>query len=250
MKRYLRVVLKALRLLRVARYRHALRHGVGAALEHTPVLRALSDRRLALVIDIGANVGQFTLAVRHCLPDAAVVAFEPLPRAARRFRRVHAADARVELIEAAVGPKYGTLAMHVSKAADSSSLLPIGQRQGEYFPGTEASHQEQVQVLPLEAAVSKDCMVHGTLLKIDVQGFELGVLQGCESLLAQVDVIYVECSFLEFYDGQALADEVIAWLRERHFRLCGMGPASTARSGVVVQADLLFEREGPRVTGV
>ena len=74
MKNWLRIGLKALRLGRVTRYRRALLHGVAAALEHTAVLRALSTRRLGLVIDIGANVGQFTLAVRHCLPDAMVLA--------------------------------------------------------------------------------------------------------------------------------------------------------------------------------
>ncbi|MEI8298019.1 MAG: FkbM family methyltransferase [Pseudomonadota bacterium] len=250
MKNWLRIGLKALRLGRVTRYRRALLHGVAAALEHTAVLRALSTRRLGLVIDIGANVGQFTLAVRHCLPDAMVLAFEPLPLAARRFRQVHGADPQVELVEAAVGPVHATCSMHVSKSADSSSLLPIGRRQRHHFPGTEASHQEQVRVLPLEAAVSAERLGQGTLLKIDVQGFELSALQGCESLLGWVDVIYVECSFLEFYDGQALADEVIAWLHQRGFGLSGIGPLSTSTDGVAVQADLLFERKQGRVTGV
>ena len=34
-----------------------------------------------------------------------------------------------------------------------------------------------------------------TLLKIDVQGFELEVLQGCETIVTNFDYIYCECSF-------------------------------------------------------
>ena len=43
-------------------------------------------------------------------------------------------------------------------------------------------------------------------------------LQGCEELLDRFDWVFVECSFIEPYEGQALADEVIAWLRERGLR--------------------------------
>lgn len=250
MKDFRRIFLKALRLLPVARYRAAARLGVGAAIEHASMLRSLAGRNIGLLIDVGANVGQFTLVARHILPHAGVIAFEPLPKAARRFRRVHRADRMVELVEAAVGPDPGILPMHVSRAADSSSLLPIGERQQQYFPGTGESHQEHVRVVRLQDAVPSARMTAGTLLKIDVQGFELATLQGCESRLALVDLVYVECSFVQFYDGQALADEVIAWLRQRGFRLSGIGPISFAATGAAIQADLLFENVLAHVTAV
>jgi FkbM family methyltransferase len=143
--RTLRIALKALRLMRVPRYRHALRHGVGAAIEHEAVLRGLAPMGIGLVLDVGANIGQFTLAARDCLPAASVIAFEPLPAAAARFRRVHGTDSRVELIEAAVAPESGVATLHVSRAADSSSLLPIGAAQVEQFPGTEETHTQTVR---------------------------------------------------------------------------------------------------------
>jgi len=48
------------------------------------------------------------------------------------------------------------------------------------------------------------------------------------------------------YTGQALADEVIAWLRERSFKLCGVYNMAHDRDGKAVPADFLFEREGVR----
>ena len=53
------------------------------------------------------------------------------------------------------------------------------------------------------------------LMKIDVQGYELEVLQGAEKLLPSVEFLLVECSFTELYLGQALAGEVVAYLHQR-----------------------------------
>jgi hypothetical protein len=80
------------------------------------------------------------------------------------------------------------------------------------------------------------------LLKLDVQGFELQALAGCEDVLPRFDWVYVECSFMELYAGQSLADEVIAWLRERGLRLAGVYHMAYDDRGRAVQADFLFGR--------
>jgi len=47
---------------------------------------------------------------------------------------------------------------------------------------------------------------------------------------------------MQLYAGQALADEVIAWLRERNFKLCGVYNMAYDKSGKAVQADFLFQK--------
>lgn len=84
--------------------------------------------------------------------------------------------------------------------------------------------------------------MHPVLLKIDVQGGELGVLRGAERSLQHVDAVLVECSFVEFYDGQPLAHDVLDFLGEQGFRLTGAGTPTTDANGSVVQIDLLFVR--------
>ena len=81
--------------------------------------------------------------------------------------------------------------MHVSRAVDSSSLLPIGATQTEIFPGTEESHLERVHVAPLNALLDPEALSTRSLLKIDVQGYELEVLRGCETLLDGFSAVYV-----------------------------------------------------------
>jgi FkbM family methyltransferase len=219
--------------------RALIRHRVAAGIDHESVLRGLNFQT---VIDVGANRGQFALVARRCFPKARIISFEPLPQPAARFNSVFAADGNATLRQAAIGPEPGHATIHISGRDDSSSLLPITARQDALFPGTAQAGVASVQVGPLDAFVSTEDIVAPALLKLDVQGYELEALKGCAALLGRFAYVYVECSFVELYARQALADEVIAWLRERGVRLQGVYNMSYDRSGRAIQADFLFAR--------
>lgn len=217
----------------------ALRLGVGASIEHKSVLQNLDCRS---VIDIGANRGQFALVARHYFPNAKIISFEPLPMPAALFRKVFSTDDAVVLHDAAIGPKSEQCTMHVSGRDDSSSLLPITSLQEKIFPGTSEVGTVNVQVAPLDAFIAQSDIVAPAMLKLDVQGFELDALKGCESLLSKFELVYCECSFVELYSGQKLAADVIDWLSSKSFRIKGMYNPSYNHDGQAIQADFLFQR--------
>lgn len=237
----LRKLGKALRLVVVPLWRDALlHHRVAAAVEHIDVLRNMGS--VSSVVDIGANRGQFALVARHCFPEAVVTSFEPLPGPAAALAAVFSEGRPVAVIEAAIGPKLGQATIHISKRDDSSSLLPITVKQHALFPGTEQAFESKVRVGRLSDFLGAEALVPPALLKIDVQGYELQVLQGCEDVLDRFLWIYVECSFVELYAGQALADEVTNWLHVRGFRLQGVHQVQYDDAGHTIQADFLFLR--------
>src|SRR5581483_7416923 len=225
-------------------YRSAfLRHGVAPAIEHEAVLGGLG---FDFAADVGANRGQFSLVCRRLRPQARIVAFEPLPGPAAVYRALFAGDPRVRLHACALAPQRGEMTMHVSGREDSSSLLPISALQSENFPGTESVGICRVPVGPMSDYLGADELGKRNLLKIDVQGFELEVLKSAEALLPRFRWIYAECSFVPLYEGQALADEVIQWLKTRRFDLIGRFNPSRGRDGTPLQADLLFRlRDAP-----
>lgn len=231
------MLIKLLRLLRRARYARALLHGVAAAVEHQALIRR---NPCATIVDVGANRGQFSLVCRQALPSCRIIAFEPLATAAAVFKRVFRGDDQTLLIESAVGTKDGKAPMHVSKREDSSSLLPIGAGQSEVFPETAESHQLEVVVAPLSKFLSADEIARPAMLKIDVQGFEREVLAGSLPLLRSFDHIYVECSFVELYVGQALITEIVTLLDEHGFSLSGIYNLHIDRNGRAIQADCHF----------
>ncbi|HWU56039.1 MAG TPA: FkbM family methyltransferase, partial [Rhizomicrobium sp.] len=191
----------------------------------------------------GANRGQFSLVCRRVNPAAKIIAFEPLAEPARIYRALFAADPGVRLCEAALGPASGTTVMHVSARDDSSSLLPIAQAQTDNYPGSGEVGTRDVAVTTLPEAVSPVELGQRNLLKIDVQGFELEVLKSADPVLSRFAWVYVECSYIPLYEGQPLADEVIAYLAARGFALSGRYNVSfIAGTDRPLQADLLFVR--------
>lgn len=150
---------------------------------------------------------------------------------------------RVEVFPYAAAARGGSPKMQVSRADDSSSLLPIGRRNVTAFPGTERQATMSVQAVRIDEVV--DSVDVPCLMKIDVQGYELEVLQGAEKLLPSVEFLLVECSFTELYLGQALAGEVVAYLHQRGYRLTGIYDLKRDRLGCCLQADFLFERNAP-----
>ncbi len=129
---------KALTAIRHPELRRALRQKVLPATEHLPVLAGLPAAEL--VVDIGANVGQFALVARHRWPEARIVSFEPLPACAAQVAALFAGDPRFECRCLALADHAGTKAFHVTGAHDSSSLLPVAPRQVEEFATDTARH--------------------------------------------------------------------------------------------------------------
>ncbi len=140
--------------------------------------------------------------------------------------------------------------MHISAVDDSSSLLPISDIQSTLFPGTGEVSTTVVQVVPLSECLRPSQIEKPALLKLDVQGYELEGLKGCEGLLEHFEHIYAECSFIELYEEQALAGMIIAWLGERSFLLRGVHNLVYNPEGRPVQGDFLFaHRRLPNVVG-
>lgn len=130
--------------------------------------------------------------------------------------------------------------MHFPGADDSSSLLPIGRRQVTALPGSEEQTINPVRTARIDKVV--DSVEEPCLMKIDVQGYELQVLQGAESLLSTIRPLLVERSFTELFLGQALAGEVVAYLHDRGYRLAGIYDIKRDRGARCLHADFLFER--------
>lgn len=199
----------------------------------------LRETQPDLVVDVGANRGQFLLDVLDALPRARIIAFEPLDSEFEVLFKLHGESKRVDLRQMALGSEVGEAQMHVTAAADSSSILPIASEQTRVFPGT---HQVATVTVPLSTL---DKQLHGvvtptrSLLKLDVQGAELKVLQGASSTIGKFAYVLVEASFIELYAGQPLVGTVDHFLAERGFVLDRVLSLSTV-GGRAVQADFVF----------
>jgi FkbM family methyltransferase len=128
-----------------------------------------------LVFDVGANIGEFTGAFRDL--GAQVLAIEPQPRLARHLRRRFSGDRHVTVVATAVSDHAGEATLYCTDA-DALATLEEGRAAGITGPGAELEWGGTITV-PLRTL---DALVveHGSpqLVKIDVEGHELGVVHG------------------------------------------------------------------------
>ena len=140
------------------------------------LIRSLLDTG-STFLDIGANLGYFTLlAAKHVGPGGRVIAFEPLPSAHSRLRQNVSLNEfnNCQLHRVALSNRRGTAPFFKGPEHHSglSSLRPL-----ESFHGVSS-----IKVERLDDVVSASTAVD--LVKIDVEGAEVKVIQGMQNLLA------------------------------------------------------------------
>jgi FkbM family methyltransferase len=238
------IVNKILKISRALQHKNTakalLYHRVAGAMEHKNALRNL---RCLTVVDVGANRGQFALAARECYPEARIISFEPLPEPAAQFQKIFEEDKNVVLHQAAIGQESGNATIHISQRDDSSSLLPITSTQNELFPGTLEKSTDEIKIGRLSEFLAVEDITSPSLLKLDVQGFELEALRGSADILHKFNYIYAECSFVELYKGQALADDIIQYLKKHEFNMVGVYNLTYDHDGKAIQGDFLFSKD-------
>ncbi|MBO6576963.1 MAG: FkbM family methyltransferase [Rhodothermales bacterium] len=197
------------------------------------------------VIDGGANAGQFSRAALETFPGVRLVAFEPLPEVAATLRK-NLAGTDATIIETALGAESGTLEFHRNAYSLSSSALPLHDNHKEAFPDAQEQETIQVPVARLDDLLDPAGLVAPSLLKLDLQGYEIPALDGAPELLKHIDYLLVETAFRPLYEGEALFPELHAYLQARGFRFLRPLDVLEDPAGAIVQMDALFVRNGSR----
>lgn len=221
-----------------------IKYKVTASVEHTDTFKYIRETgKIKTIIDIGANQGQFALISRYFFPQAHTFSFEPLSEQAETFRSVFGGDVNVILYNSMIGEEQGTVEIPLSAHDYTPSSILIGEVQACVLTSTKNVSMRKIEITVLNTILNAEEIESPALLKLDVKGFELKTLRGCEMLLHRFNYIYCECSFIEFCSGQALAYEVIDWLQKRNFVLVGIYMHYYDRNGQAVQADFLFRSD-------
>ncbi len=205
----------------------------------------LPANSIRTVLDVGANEGQFVKVARVLFPQAAILAFEPNPHLAHSLEDLLSASGQGALLPLACGRERGVLPLYLTKFSPSASLLqPTGLHIPDY-PTADIGETVQVKVERLDDIVhASDLACAPYLLKLDVQGFELEVLEGATGILSDVAVILCEVNAEDFYTGQAGFEQIHLFLREHGFKLIDIGEPIRARAtGEVLYFDVAFLKQ-------
>lgn len=205
----------------------------------------LQNAGIRTVLDVGANSGQFALAVHKVLPEAFIYSFEPLSDCFSELQRNMSNVEKFQGFNMALADKEGEAVFYRNDWSQSSSLLPIGQLHKDNFPFTAKEFIESVQVRKLDDYIPELNIRDNLLLKLDVQGSEDKVIAGGKSVIERAKILIVETSMDSLYDGQPLFHDILRTLSGRGFRYKGsLSQLISPIDGSVLQANAIFMREG------
>jgi FkbM family methyltransferase len=224
--------------------RRASRLGIPAADIVVRLLRFVDPDAPVLLVDVGANEGQWIDQFLGLYADVRIIAFEPVAEAFAVLQRRHGGRAGVELVRAALSDHAGEAAMTLGHDTTRSTLHAYGgPLAGE--AATLSPRRETVRLARLDDYADRIAATGAVarVLKIDVQGHELAVLEGAAGVLERFDAVVCECCFAPEYEGVepsfAPATEMLraAGLYPIHF-----GEYGSARSPYAYERDVLFVR--------
>jgi FkbM family methyltransferase len=193
------------------------------------------------VLDIGANVGQFSKEIRRLLPEAKIYSFEPLKECFDKLNSLMLNDKNFKSFNFALGDKNEGIVMNKSAYSPSSSILEMSEVHKSLFPHTKEHIAERIMVKKLDEVAKDLNLDKEILIKVDVQGFEDRVIKGGEKTFREAKAVIIEVSFAELYSDQPSFDDLYQKLRELDFEYCGsLEQKIDSHTASIISEDSLF----------
>jgi FkbM family methyltransferase len=203
----------------------------------------IDEEAIDLVLDIGANIGQWASEIRTAGYRGRIVSFEPGSNAFAQLERAATDDPLWEVRRLAIGASTRTETLHVTLNSVSSSLYAMGERQLAADPRSSVAGDEMVDVMRLDDVPDLVQSAERILLKADVEGGELAVLEGAAAILEQTRLLELELSAVPLHEGQPLLGEVVHWCERSGFVLTGIEVSfRERRTGDLLSANGFFRR--------
>ena len=219
-------------------------HSVKEPFHH---FRNLLDNSQPVVFDVGAYIGDTIEQFKSSFPESYIHAFEPFDESFSILKNRFQKTDKLFFNNIAVENRFSSSAnMYITQNKGSSSLLQPTKDANEFWEGNPLSTQEKVKVKT--TTIDSYCQKHNIetidILKIDVQGNELKVLQGADQMLKdrRVKLIFTEISIAPNYKGQSEIDEIIKFLRENKYKIFNFFKMKH-KQGKLIECDVLFYTE-------
>jgi|LakMenEpi03Aug12_release.lakeMendotaPanAssembly.Ray.scaffolds.fasta_scaffold07200_6 FkbM family methyltransferase len=193
-----------------------------------------------VVIDGGANSGQWSMRLRKMFPTITIWSFEPLRQPFEQLEINSRHDINWKVRNEGLGESREEVLMHVSsnEGMSSSSKLPTSHL--VEFGTVSFALSENTQLVRLDSITE----LHGQsiYLKLDVQGSEWEAIKGSTSLQESIVAIEVETSFTSMYKGDLTHYEIIPRIIELGFIPFAISPAHRHTDGRCTYMDVILVR--------
>lgn len=201
-----------------------------------------------LVLDVGANKGQFVRELRGFYPGT-VVSFEPVPRTFAALQMARPQDNNWFKLNYALGSKSEDQYINTFKKDELNSLLETNDNFVTRFgPAAAISQKEPIKVRRLDDVLDEipfDINNRKILLKMDTQGYDLEVFHGARKILGNIVALQSEISQLPVYQHTPRWTDTVNEYEKAGFHLAGLYPASRDGLRYIICDCLMVKRPDP-----
>jgi FkbM family methyltransferase len=198
--------------------------------------------KINLLLDVGANIGQYAMHARKGGYKEKIVSFEPLIDAHHILTKASKGDSLwVVHSRCAVGGENSIVDINIAQNSFSSSILPILPSHVLAAPKSKYIGKIETNLITLDSIFNEYNDNNRIFLKIDTQGFEKDVLDGVLKNLKNIYVIQLELSAVILYENQKLYNYFFSFFNENNFSLWSLEPGfSDKETGRMLQFDAIF----------
>lgn len=196
--------------------------------------RVISERvgteQARVIIDVGAFTGETAEWFCDIFPNAKVLAIEPFPESFALLQTRAQVNNRIKPFRFAATDFNGTVQLNSNSITHTNGIYPINPTSSDSIAVADSKFGEKVAHILNEqitvkaqtlSSFAQDHEISGVidLLKIDVQGAEIDVLKGSQSILHRVRCVLIEISLYDYYVRSSSIGEVEAILDPYGFSL-------------------------------
>jgi FkbM family methyltransferase len=206
----------------------------------------LYKKQIDLVMDVGANTGQFSRHLRDIGYRGRIMSFEPLINEFIELKLNSERDSSWDVYNFAFGNEDKDISINVAGNSYSSSFLEMNKRHIESAPHSKYVGMQKVKMKKLDTFFTEmpELSKYNIFLKLDVQGFEKNVILGAEKVLNMIQAIQLELSFEELYKGETLFFDMVEFLKQKQYYISLVTPEFTSPDNdKLLQVDTIFLRD-------
>lgn len=165
-----------------------------------------------IIVDAGVYNGSTVSLFARSFPENKIFGFEPNPVKYETSKRRFENNSNVLIENKAIGEEDGEAEFHLASTDSASSLNPIAEGQR-----IQEMKSIPVQTVNLNSYFPKT--KYALILKLDIEGFELNVLQSSSSFLSRTKYVITEMNNNEYHTGGSKYYQVDELLRKSGFKL-------------------------------
>lgn len=204
--------------------------------------RLLLNENISLVLDVGANIGQYATELRSIGYKGKIFSFEPVSESFNKLKKASKNDPNWQVFNFSLGDFEGETEINISKNSVSSSILNNLPQLTESAPDAVFVNKETIKVKTIDQVFKEFNIANENIyLKIDTQGFESKVIAGAEKSISKIKALQIEMSIVPTYQGAITFEEMTNLLKSKGFEIFSIESGYfDSNSGKLLEIDGVF----------